>query len=284
MALLQSWKTKDNMDQTEFCEFCNASEPLSPMYVYGQTYNLCVKCSGDLDRTEQPRLVDDEWYTKSAAPTAPYVYEPKNYAYPPPAGPSAYYSCPAGHFFRIHWPENPRYGALVLSSSSGTDGKQLAKDGDFGLFFDTYGWTSVLEKTLVEIYTANDGRTIPDLSNDGEPWPPFPSAIIQWHDGSGPPPIIDKYALFAIEQIKAGKVVQVGCFGGHGRAGTFAAMVIAGIDGLSGRAATLWLRKTYCTQAVETKAQENGIAKFAKHYAAMSRKRAKDGAKDAAGA
>jgi hypothetical protein len=58
---------------------------------------------------------------------------------------------------------------------------------------------------------------------------------------------------WTIEQMRAKKKVHVGCIGGHGRTGTFLAALI---NRITGETDTItWLRKNYCTSAVESKEQ-----------------------------
>ncbi len=63
------------------------------------------------------------------------------------------------------------------------------------------------------------------------------------------------------DQLRAGKKIHAGCIGGHGRTGTFFAAVVKEFLGESD--AISYVRKNYCTRAVESDAQINFLSK---HY------------------
>ena len=66
----------------------------------------------------------------------------------------------------------------------------------------------------------------------------------------------------AIEYLESGKLVEIGCFGGHGRTGTVAACLLGIIEGISGEEAVEEVRTRYCEHAVEGKVQEKFVAEF----------------------
>ncbi len=56
---------------------------------------------------------------------------------------------------------------------------------------------------------------------------------------------------------ETGKVVEVGCMGGHGRTGTIlACMALLSDPELTAKAAIQWVRKVHCKEAIETNQQE----------------------------
>jgi protein-tyrosine phosphatase len=62
--------------------------------------------------------------------------------------------------------------------------------------------------------------------------------------------------------VLGGKVVEVGCFGGHGRTGTLLALIIGEVEGLNAPEAIKAIRTRYCDKAVETYDQVEGIARY----------------------
>jgi protein-tyrosine phosphatase len=58
-----------------------------------------------------------------------------------------------------------------------------------------------------------------------------------------------------LDRARAGRRVEIGCYGGHGRTGT-ALACLAVLCGLPPSGAVTWVRSGYCERAVETEAQE----------------------------
>jgi len=65
----------------------------------------------------------------------------------------------------------------------------------------------------------------------------------------------------AYKKAKAGLWVEVGCIGGHGRTGTFLACMLV-IDGLTPVEAIAYIKKNYCTKAIENQEQEWFVGLF----------------------
>lgn len=65
-----------------------------------------------------------------------------------------------------------------------------------------------------------------------------------------------------VVQLKAGKAIQVGCIGGHGRTGLVLA-ALAQVTGVAPKNAIQWVRKHHCKKAVESASQ---IKFLMKHY------------------
>ena len=99
---------------------------------------------------------------------------------------------------------------------------------------------------------TNDGT---QLQKSGEPavlygyWPDF---------GVMREDVLDDALGWARKEIDAGKVLEVGCYGGHGRTGTFAA-ALAVAYGREAKAAISAVRKEYCKKAIENEKQEKMI-------------------------
>ncbi|MBO0701496.1 MAG: hypothetical protein J2P38_01090 [Candidatus Dormibacteraeota bacterium] len=63
----------------------------------------------------------------------------------------------------------------------------------------------------------------------------------------------------ALIRARAGQLVEIGCGGGHGRTGT-ALACLAVLSGLPRTQAVGWVRRAYCTEAIETPEQEAFVA------------------------
>lgn len=81
---------------------------------------------------------------------------------------------------------------------------------------------------------------------------------IPWNDHGLPTISLDDVGHVAIslmEYAKAGKKIEIGCIGGHGRTGTLIAM-LAILGGVRGKNAVRWVHKNYCEEAIESDQQE----------------------------
>jgi protein-tyrosine phosphatase len=92
--------------------------------------------------------------------------------------------------------------------------------------------------------------------------PPWPHCHVDWPDFGVPD---DREALLgvlaeALRRAHGGEVVEIGCFGGHGRTGTAIAClaVLAGVDSDP----VEWVRTHYCSHAVETDSQMAFVRTF----------------------
>lgn len=124
----------------------------------------------------------------------------------------------------------------------GNCGSPIVKDADIyvGLDYSTrttygsYPWNN----TRVEIYFPIKDMHAPDDPKEFH-------RMIEW----------------LADQIRAGKKVHIGCIGGHGRTGTVLSALVAHMTG--NEDATEYVRKNYCTKAVESDEQ---IRFLKKHY------------------
>jgi hypothetical protein len=85
--------------------------------------------------------------------------------------------------------------------------------------------------------------------------PPWEHDHLVWRDFGVP----DSDSLLAAlqgvrEGVRAGRVTEVGCIGGHGRTGT-ALACLAVLSGVRSDEAVAWVRASYCADAVETPRQ-----------------------------
>lgn len=94
------------------------------------------------------------------------------------------------------------------------------------------------------------------------PWKQGTEFLFKITDMHAPdsPEEFQKLVDWTLKQIDAGKKVHCGCIGGHGRTGTFLAAIVAT---LGEKDAITYVRKHYCTKAVESTSQ---IEFLAKHY------------------
>jgi hypothetical protein len=93
----------------------------------------------------------------------------------------------------------------------------------------------------------------------------YPAIVIDWSDWKGID--IDIMAWLvdgAINNLRDSRKLDVGCYGGHGRTGTFLACLAGKLENLDARAAILAVRKRYCEEAVESYSQVGTVASFLK--------------------
>ena len=93
--------------------------------------------------------------------------------------------------------------------------------------------------------------------------PPWPHDHLDWPDfgiPAGTAPVV--VALGSVlDRARAGRRVEIGCLGGHGRTGTaFACLAI--MTGHPAHDSVDWVRTSYCAKAVETPEQEAFVAQF----------------------
>jgi protein-tyrosine phosphatase len=93
--------------------------------------------------------------------------------------------------------------------------------------------------------------------------PPWPHDHLDWPDFGIPAstaPVV--VALGSVlDRARAGRRVEVGCLGGHGRTGT-ALACLAIMTGHPAHDSVDWVRTAYCASAVETPEQETFVAQF----------------------
>ena len=112
---------------------------------------------------------------------------------------------------------------------------------------------------------ADDGWRQFGLYCDAAWQPDWPALTIDWPDFGLPakPETAARQIVETFERAKQGERVEVGCLGGIGRTGTVLACM-AVIAGVRREEAVTWVRQHYRPEAVETSAQANWVAWFAK--------------------
>lgn len=93
--------------------------------------------------------------------------------------------------------------------------------------------------------------------------PPWPCEHVGWPDfglPDDPAELLDALREF-LDRAHEGRVVELGCLGGHGRTGTALACLVV-LCGHRADDAVRWVRINYCPQAIETAEQENFVARL----------------------
>ena len=158
--------------------------------------------------------------------------------------------CVTPHFNQLSGPDG--YGYLRLASERG--GLYIDVDVDYALFFSS-GWKRLAEDAVTLVSVGDRPNTIPVFEDmDKSTWPPI--ALLDWPDMKAPPKFIEKYIQWTFDEWKSGKSIQFGCFGGHGRTGTFlAALMLLSGEVRTSKEAEEWAHDKYCKDAIETQAQ-----------------------------
>lgn len=229
--------------------------------VSGQPYNVegavCPECvvmfsSDGMNGNSATHDEDEEWYSTMYGPYTPPTKEstgsimagapaPKAYKFVPPATTTKFTPMPVcSHHLQ---PLEIASGRKIYLSAS-RDIKKLAKGPtpDAGVYL-AQGWINdrILTNDDTDLRTAGAMRIM----------------YLEWMDYGGVDMMRFAQALkWARERLFAGEVLEVGCMGGHGRTGTFAA-AMAVVLGKGGQEAIDFVRKEYCDRAIESDAQED---------------------------
>lgn len=215
----------------------------------------CEKVTEDAN-VELPGNVNIPSESPLITPHVPKLVQPSA----PPfksSTPPAPLKCNEPHFTKIEGPAG--YGHLRLSSERG--GKYIDTTCDYGLFFSG-GWDSI-GKPDVETWTPGHKPAVPILKGaDIDDWPAC--AFVDWPDMGPPTSTVLAYAKWAHEQWSQGKSIQFGCFGAHGRTGTFLALLfLLSGQAKDGKMAMDMVHQKHCKDAIESKRQEDAIVAYA---------------------
>jgi hypothetical protein len=175
-----------------------------------------------------------------------------------PAVPKGPPKCSKRHFDTITGPDG--YGELRPSSSRG--GMEMDNASDYAIFFDKV-WRE-MKLPMVESWKPGHKDAPPAFEEeDTSEWPG--TLFIDWPDWGSPPPVVFKYAKWVHSEWEKGKTIQFGCIGGHGRTGTFLAMVLLAGGFSNGDPAdvTKWVHENYCKDAIESLGQKKAIVQMA---------------------
>lgn len=155
-------------------------------------------------------------------------------AMPPGAGSWGRYQSCRHNMSQVRLPDG--LGTVVHCSAS-TDVRNRSNRPDYGVYLH-HGWTAQSIATFI-------------------PWEDYGTPYVPWAQVRAV--VMDFYA-----RALRGERVEVGCMGGHGRTGTFlAAVVLLADPNMTPDGAVAWVRKNYCSKAVEDRSQEYWLKWFA---------------------
>ena len=192
-----------------------------------ETYVYCPKCFVLHNRPYIAKTTKKPWYGSGASVSVPIIYR----------------TCD-------HWRKPVRVGRFIISCSAYYDKtKDLMPFPDLGIYLST-SWQFRLGSAW-----SNSLKLKLDA--------PYPAIIVDWPDmGVLPYEEASHWVDFAIRHIMSGKKVDIGCQGGHGRTGTFYALLLRRLEGLNGDTAIQEVRRRLCKEAIESKSQIELIQKF----------------------
>ena len=142
---------------------------------------------------------------------------------------------------------------IYLSGKGTPSAKRTGADPTMGCYMDS-GW--MLGNMFW--FTAN-APVNPDLFEKED----IPTLYIKWADMQGIP--LREYSeavVWCLSRIFEGETLEIGCHGSHGRTGTLLAGILV-YQGMTAEDAIKMVRAKHCDKAIETKPQEDLIAKYA---------------------
>jgi len=153
-----------------------------------------------------------------------------------------------GNKLCIHWRDIVSIGDYYVTVSASYDrlrGRQLERaDPDYGVYLSIYGWQSNV------MVTPGFPTTVPNNED-------YPMLFFEWDDGAAPRnPATEALVTWLVAQIQAGKIIDIGCMGSHGRTGTLLALLILEIEGGTAKEAIDKVRSRHCVECIETYRQE----------------------------
>lgn len=150
-----------------------------------------------------------------------------------------------------HWREPVKVGEFTIWCSSyyGYD-ETLEPKPDIGVYLSTL-WDSLLGKIWSNRFALKKAHV------------PYPAVIVDWIDRSGLGNGTLTYLVgFVSKHLYAGKQIDIGCHGGHGRTGTLLACLLVKFENLTPEQAIKEVRTRYCKEAIESKSQEKTIQEY----------------------
>jgi hypothetical protein len=98
-----------------------------------------------------------------------------------------------------------------------------------------------------------------DITLDG-----FSTISVIWPDfGAIPVTHLDFVVDHIMDLVRDGKIVEIGCHGGHGRTGSLAAGLLIKASSFTAKGAVKRVRSAYCDRAIESKTQETMLEEYA---------------------
>lgn len=108
-------------------------------------------------------------------------------------------------------------------------------------------------------------RAAADSQPDEVRWPYL---MVDWPDrGILSWETTETLVTYTLKQVRAGKVVDMGCAGAHGRTGTFLAMLLIDAENLTPEVAISEVRRRHCDKAIESASQVRAIFGYAGQFA-----------------
>lgn len=155
-----------------------------------------------------------------------------------------------------HWKEPVKVGEYtVLCSAAGDRGtaKDTDPKPDYGVYLTTMGWG--MRVMVSPDFPAKELHLVL----------PYPRLTLDWIDMMAAPrgAATEHVIRWTAEKIVEGKLVDIGCFGGHGRTGTLLAVLLVEVEKLSPADAIEAVRKRYCGECIESKAQAQFVYEWA---------------------
>ena len=232
----------------------------------------CMRCSEDfyidIKTGEIPHSSNDffqdkdgRWYWSDGTEAKCYCYSPKTLICN-----SCNVSRPTASAFWNPWIE---FDSAEPNKSVTPTVTSWTNTGGWGAW-NSGAWTDkcrhlsqeVKLKTVTILASSlNDQRSddIPDFGLYADwswnPW--WRNEHVDWQDFGLPTDYETAYDQIsdAFDKAKAGKIIEIGCIGGHGRTGTILACM-AVLDGFTPKEAVIHIEKNYCDQVIETLDQE----------------------------
>jgi len=149
---------------------------------------------------------------------------------------------------------------------------------ELGIYFDV-GWKDYVEPKVYKVPVVHGyGGVSLDLSDIEDKADPddgrWPALLVGWPDrGAINLEACKRLITFTWEHMQAGEKVEVGCYGAHGRTGTFLAMMLEAMEGLDPEAAIKAVWDRHCDEAIESEEQVDAIFQFAGKEATKEQKK-----------
>lgn len=152
-----------------------------------------------------------------------------------------------------HWREPIQIGDKVVVASEYTPGADVLTSPvpDLGIYL-TKAWEEFFKPPKFFGFIPKKPYVLP-----------YPAVVLDWSDHDMLPMHELRWIIEVIREAMAeDKLVEIACFGGHGRTGTLLACLVGEIENLTARQAILAIRSRYCEKAVESTSQLRGIAQY----------------------
>lgn len=209
----------------------------------------CSKCTKQTHHEHSLTTAQDLWKCIACENTRPLQYGGKGSSTNFYSGGYSY----GGAYDNLckHWRDPIKVGDYTVTASASSDrctAKITDMVPDYGVYLSTY-WQP-------RLMLSADFPRIEGVQLATE----YPLAIFDWVDYSTPrtSSFMPLYN-WVKEQIEMGKRIDIGCFGAHGRTGTFLALLVADYEKCGAEEAIRRVRQRHCDRAIESIAQENYI-------------------------